>query len=446
MTTVYEKIVYQLTCLEGNCDDRCESTTHASARQTCGVGHTTPAAFFALLATAVISLAPMVVLPLLPSVESAAGKKVQPLLLCFAAGGMLGDVFLHILPHSLGHGDSHAYDHEHGHSHAHDHDDHHGHSHAHDHGDHDHSHAEGHGHSHSIGEALIGLSVLAGFLAFFLVEKLVRNQKAGGHSHGHSHGHPSGHSHDHTEGRAVSASCCDAEHEHDNTHSGHDHSHEHAHEHVHAPSASSPPSKRTRAAKSPRPVRPATPTAPHVDKKAVTKSVKKEVEKEAMPRAVVAAEPVSTGAGERLIAGYLNLAADAAHNFTDGLALGAAFQTSFALGVNTMVTVLVHEVPHEIGDVAILMQAGFPKWKAIRAQLATAIGAVLGVFVALAMGESKSVYLLNFTAGGFIYIATVDVLPGLLRDDCTALQTACELAAMCAGISMMIIVLWLESA
>ena len=49
-----------------------------------------------------------------------------------------------------------------------------------------------------------------------------------------------------------------------------------------------------------------------------------------------------------LISGYLNLAADAAHNFTDGLLLGGAFMLGFRQGVTTTIAVLMHEVPHEV--------------------------------------------------------------------------------------------------
>ena len=59
----------------------------------------------------------------------------------------------------------------------------------------------------------------------------------------------------------------------------------------------------------------------------------------------------------RVVGGYLNLAADAAHNFTDGLLLGAAFlpmvggpAATWKRGVATTLAVLVHEVPHEVGD------------------------------------------------------------------------------------------------
>ncbi|OUC44078.1 hypothetical protein D917_09334, partial [Trichinella nativa] len=61
------------------------------------------------------------------------------------------------------------------------------------------------------------------------------------------------------------------------------------------------------------------------------------------------------------IAGYLNLIADFAHNFTDGLAVGASYLISDMIGVITTITVILHEVPHEIGDFAILIRSGYSK-------------------------------------------------------------------------------------
>lgn len=63
------------------------------------------------------------------------------------------------------------------------------------------------------------------------------------------------------------------------------------------------------------------------------------------------------------MAGYLNLAADFAHNFTDGLAIGASFLVGQGLGIITTATVFLHEIPHEIGDFAILVQSGCSKKK-----------------------------------------------------------------------------------
>ena len=63
------------------------------------------------------------------------------------------------------------------------------------------------------------------------------------------------------------------------------------------------------------------------------------------------------------VAGYLNLAADFAHNFTDGLAIGASYLAGRNIGLITTLTILLHEVPHEVGDFAILVQSGCSKKK-----------------------------------------------------------------------------------
>ncbi|NXX60562.1 S39A7 protein, partial [Scopus umbretta] len=121
-----------------------------------------------MAATLVISAAPYLVLFLIP-VESNAPRHqaLLKLLLSFAAGGLLGDAFLHLIPHALA-------------PHAH-------------HGEGGHPRAEpaGHGHSHHGQEharmLTVGMWVLAGIVAFLVVETFVRHAK-GGHGHGHSHG------------------------------------------------------------------------------------------------------------------------------------------------------------------------------------------------------------------------------------------------------------------
>lgn len=70
------------------------------------------------------------------------------------------------------------------------------------------------------------------------------------------------------------------------------------------------------------------------------------------------------------MSGYLNLAADVIHNFTDGLAMGASFLVGPAVGTVTTLTILLHEVPHEIGDFAILIQSGCTKRKVAEAFVA----------------------------------------------------------------------------
>jgi len=108
------------------------------------------------------------------------------------------------------------------------------------------------------------------------------------------------------------------------------------------------------------------------------------------------------------------------HNFTDGIALGAAFASPNGLAKATVTAVLIHEIPHEIGDFTILMESGMTKFQAIKAQFVTAIAAFLGTLVGLFLAQRNEEWesgLLALTSGGFVYIATVGVLPSILRNN-----------------------------
>ena len=136
------------------------------------------------------------------------------------------------------------------------------------------------------------------------------------------------------------------------------------------------------------------------------------------------------------LGGYLNLIADFTHNITDGLALSSSFYASPTIGATTTVAVFFHEIPHEVGDFALLIQSGFSKRKAMGAQFVTAVGAFLGTFIGIAVqefggngvmvedGPTAGLWgtslnwgdmLLPFTAGTFLYVGTVAVIPELLE-------------------------------
>lgn len=83
------------------------------------------------------------------------------------------------------------------------------------------------------------------------------------------------------------------------------------------------------------------------------------------------------------ISGYLNLVANCVDNFTHGLAVGGSFLVSFRLGALTTFAILIHEIPHEIGDFAILLKSGFTRWDAAKAQMMTATGGMCGAFAAV---------------------------------------------------------------
>lgn len=113
---------------------------------------------------------------------------------------------------------------------------------------------------------------------------------------------------------------------------------------------------------------------------------------------------------------YMNLFGDFMHNFIDGLIIAASYVASIPVGIATTIAVLLHEIPQEIGDFAVLLHGGFSKKKAIAYNFLTALSAVFGAAIALLAGsviEGAWVFLLGLAAGGFIYVASSDLIPEL---------------------------------
>lgn len=221
---------------------------------------------------------------------------------------------------------------------------------------------------------------------------------------------------------------------------GHDHSHGHSHAKVDASatttSASTGDAKDSLRARKP-------------TNNAATSVIEKEKEKE-------------INASVKL-GGYLNLIADFTHNITDGLALSSSFYASPTIGATTTVAVFFHEIPHEVGDFALLIQSGFSKRAAMGAQFITAAGAFLGTCIGIAVqefgGSAKDGsdgpivglagtslqwgdLLLPFTAGTFLYVGTVAVIPELLETGedrgKEVRKTAMQFAAMATGAGIML--------
>lgn len=166
---------------------------------------------------------------------------------------------------------------------------------------------------------------------------------------------------------------------------------------------------------------------------------------------------------------YLNLIADFTHNITDGLAMSASFYTSPTIGATTTMAVFFHEIPHEVGDFALLIQSGFSKRAAMGAQFVTALGAMLGTLIGIAVQEfggssARSTgeavvglagtslqwgdLLLPFTAGTFLYVGTVAVIPEMLEVNAHApkatewRKTITQFAAVALGAGIMLYISW----
>ncbi len=134
---------------------------------------------------------------------------------------------------------------------------------------------------------------------------------------------------------------------------------------------------------------------------------------------------------------YMNLFGDGVHNFIDGLIIAGSYLADTQLGIATTLAVIFHEIPQEIGDLAVLIYGGFDRSRAVFLNFSTALAAVLGAVVALGLSsllEGLVPFLIPFAAGSFIYIAGSDLIPELRKEEPGLLKSSLQLAAIVLGV------------
>jgi zinc and cadmium transporter len=112
------------------------------------------------------------------------------------------------------------------------------------------------------------------------------------------------------------------------------------------------------------------------------------------------------------------LVGDSFHNVLDGVLIAAAFMTDPRLGIVTAVAVCAHEIPQEVGDLAILLHGGYSRRRALTLNLLTSLTSIVGgvlAYFALSTALHLLPYALAFAAASFIYVAVADLIPGLHR-------------------------------
>jgi len=117
-------------------------------------------------------------------------------------------------------------------------------------------------------------------------------------------------------------------------------------------------------------------------------------------------------------AGKLILFTDGFHNLIDGIIIGVSFLVSIPIGIATTLAVVLHEIPQEVGDFAVLIHSGYSKKRALLLNFLSALTAVIGVIIAFVFGsvaETFTLWILPIAAGGFIYIALADLIPELQK-------------------------------
>lgn len=116
--------------------------------------------------------------------------------------------------------------------------------------------------------------------------------------------------------------------------------------------------------------------------------------------------------------GWMILIGDSLHNFVDGVLIAAAFMADYQVGIFTAIAIIAHEIPQEIGDFIVLLNAGFSRTRALLYNLICGLSAVVGGVLAyffLERAHAAMPYLLVLASSSFIYIAVSDLIPQMHR-------------------------------
>ena len=138
--------------------------------------------------------------------------------------------------------------------------------------------------------------------------------------------------------------------------------------------------------------------------------------------------------------GWSVLLGDSIHNFCDGIIIAAAFLADVHLGVVTSLAVIAHEIPQEVGDFIVLLNAGLSRRRALAynaiSGLAAVAGGLVGYFV-VGPWEAAFPYLLVVAASSFIYVAVADLIPQL-QHPLSLRDTAAQLAWLAFGLLLIV--------
>ncbi len=137
--------------------------------------------------------------------------------------------------------------------------------------------------------------------------------------------------------------------------------------------------------------------------------------------------------------GSIILFSDAVHNFLDGAIIGAAYLVSVEVGIATTFAIILHEIPQEIGDFAILIHSGYTRARALFVNFLSALVSVLGALFALFLGDLSgdiTPALVAIAAGSFLYIAGSDLVPELHKT-LDIRKSTIQLFAIFIGVGLM---------
>lgn len=139
--------------------------------------------------------------------------------------------------------------------------------------------------------------------------------------------------------------------------------------------------------------------------------------------------------------GWMILIGDGMHNFTDGILIAAAFLANPQLGLVTGLAIIAHEIPQEIGDFIVLLNAGFSRKRAYLFNLISSLMAIFGGLLGyFTLGQASGLipYVLVFASSGFIYIAVSDLMPQMQRR-ATVRETIPQVILIALGVALVVL-------
>ncbi|XP_052065471.1 metal cation symporter ZIP14-like isoform X2 [Mytilus californianus] len=139
-------------------------------------------------------------------------------------------------------------------------------------------------------------------------------------------------------------------------------------------------------------------------------------------------EDIDNSSGGVATVAWILLLGDSIHNFVDGLSIGAAFTENVFTGVSVSLAVICEELPHELGDIAILLHSGLTMKKALFYNFLAAVVCYAGLIVGIVVGENTDAnrWIFAFAGGLFIYIALVDMIPEMNEQAATSRKNQTE--------------------
>ena len=152
--------------------------------------------------------------------------------------------------------------------------------------------------------------------------------------------------------------------------------------------------------------------------------------------------PHAQHAVDKLRGQWAVLAGDSVHCFGDGILIASAFIADMRLGVIAALAVLAHEVPHHMGDLAVLRQGSSSRQAAIvkvsMAGAITALGGAVGYVLVDALHDWLP-YFLVVASSSFVYVALADLIPQLQKR-LSARETAAQILWLGMGMGMVLLV------